>query len=267
MIGLRLPGLGATSAPRRCASARQSLPASRGGPAPRHPEGTRGLGKRGPVRAEHRRSDQNPDAAARATQAIRPVLAVDRMDDAVIDDQCRRDVIPRARRGCSCFLRHWIYGEDGKLVVESPGWWTSTTRLVYYMPWGAYDSEAVVTNVESVLERRLSGLIMHGRDKPAIRKIAVGETLMTQGEAETQVYLILDGMFVVEVDGRGVAEIGPGAVVGERAAAAGGVRTATLRATTRGRVAEASQDVLDALDLDPLVALHKREEAEVSVIS
>ena len=47
-------------------------------------------------------------------------------------------------------------------------------------------------------------------------------------------FLILDGMFVVEVDGEQVAEIGPGAVVGERASLEGGLRTATLRATTAG---------------------------------
>lgn len=38
------------------------------------------------------------------------------------------------------------------------------------------------------------------------------------------------------MDGNQVAEIGPGAVVGERAALEGGVRTATLRATTRAKV-------------------------------
>lgn len=53
------------------------------------------------------------------------------------------------------------------------------------------------------------------------------------GEEETQVYMVLDGMFLVEVDGGEVAEIGPGAVVGERAALRAGIRTATLRATTR----------------------------------
>jgi CRP-like cAMP-binding protein len=69
------------------------------------------------------------------------------------------------------------------------------------------------------------------------RNVSVGSyALITQGEDATQVYLILDGTFVVERDGEQVAEIGPGAVVGERAALEGGVRTATLRATTRARV-------------------------------
>ena len=73
--------------------------------------------------------------------------------------------------------------------------------------------------------------------KPKIRTLDAGDTLTTQGEAATDVYVVMDGMFAVEIDGEGVAEIGPGAVVGERAALEGGVRTATLRATTRARVA------------------------------
>ena len=168
--------------------------------------------------------------------------------------------------GASPFPRHWIYDDGGKLVqksgvVDFKRWFNDSFGI--HTPWGAYDSAAVVTSVESALERYLSGLIMHGGAKPAIRTIEAGETLINQGEADTAVYLILDGMFVVEVDGREVAEIGPGAVVGERAALAGGVRTATLRATTHARVAAASPEVLAPLALDGLVAMHRREEAVV----
>ena len=72
--------------------------------------------------------------------------------------------------------------------------------------------------------------------------------------------LILDGIFVVEVDGEQVAEIGPGAVVGERAALEGGLRTATLRATTAARVAEVPADGLDTADLEELAATRHRGE-------
>jgi CRP-like cAMP-binding protein len=117
-----------------------------------------------------------------------------------------------------------------------------------------------VSAVESALERQMSGEIMRAGAKPAIRTLEPGEALTTQGEPATQVYLILDGMFVVEVDGREVAEIGPGAVVGERAALEGGVRTATLRATTRARVAEASPDLLNPVEVDALAESHRRED-------
>lgn len=61
--------------------------------------------------------------------------------------------------------------------------------------------------------------------------------------------------------GEAVAEIGPGAVVDERAAREGGIRSATLRATTRARVAEASPDELQPVELDALASTHRREEA------
>ena len=84
-----------------------------------------------------------------------------------------------------------------------------------------------------------------------------GDTLTTQGEAATDVYVVMDGMFAVEIDGEGVAEIGPGAVVGERAVLEGGVRTATLRATTRARVAAIPPDQLNAEALESLAATRR----------
>ena len=162
--------------------------------------------------------------------------------------------------GASPFPRHWIYDQDGRLVEKSgvidfTTWFNDS--FGDRTPWGTSDSPAVVANVESALERQLSATIMSDGAKPKIRTIASGETLLEQGTAGTDVFLILDGMFVVEVDGEQVAEIGPGAVVGERASLEGGVRTATLRATTRGRVAEVPPDGLDAGDLEALAATHR----------
>ena len=114
--------------------------------------------------------------------------------------------------------------------------------------------------MESALERSLSGAIMHGGAKPEIRTVAEGETLVRQGEAGTEVFLILDGLFVVEVDDEEVAEIGPGAVVGERAGLSNGTRTATLWARTSGRVASVPADALDPQALSSLDATHRREE-------
>ena len=127
-------------------------------------------------------------------------------------------------------------------------------------PWGEQDSPAVVAAVESALERSLSTAIMSGGTKPKIRSIADGETLVKQGQGGTDVFLILDGMFVVEVDDKAVAEIGPGAVVGERAAMVNGTRTATLWARTPGRVASVPHDALDADALGTLATTHHRGE-------
>ena len=73
-------------------------------------------------------------------------------------------------------------------------------------------------------------------------------------------FLILDGMFVVEADGEALAEIGPGAIVGERASLLNGTRTATLWARTPGRVASVPADALDHDALASLATTHRREE-------
>ena len=141
--------------------------------------------------------------------------------------------------GASPFPRHWIYDHEGRLVEKSGvidfGKWFSDSFGDRRR--GEQDSPAVVAAVESALERSMPDAIMRGGAKPTIRTLAEDEVLVRQGQPGTEVFLILDGIFVVEVDDREIAEIGPGAVVGERSALADGMRTATLRARTRARVA------------------------------
>ena len=114
--------------------------------------------------------------------------------------------------GASPFPRHWVYDHAGTLVQKSgvidfKTWFNDS--FGERTPWGESDSPTVVASVESALERRLSSRIMAGGAKPRIRTLAVGETLVEQGAEGTAMYLILDGMFVVEVGGEEVAEIGP----------------------------------------------------------
>ena len=165
--------------------------------------------------------------------------------------------------GASPFPRHWIYDRDGRLVEKSAvidftKWFNESFGL--QTPWGAYDSPTIVASVESALERELSASIMRAGAKPKTRTMSAGDTLVTQGDAGTDVYLILDGMFVVERDGKEVAEIGPGAVVGERAAVEGGTRTATLRATTRARIVEVTAEQLDPEELGKLASARRQED-------
>jgi hypothetical protein len=165
--------------------------------------------------------------------------------------------------GASPFPRHWIYDHEGRLVEKSGvidfGKWFHDS-YGDRTPWGEQDSPAVVAAVESALERSLSSAIMSGGTKPKIRTIAEGENLVRQGQTGKEVFLILDGIFVVEVDDNVVAEIGPGAVVGERAALLNGTRTATLWARTQGRVASVPADSLDPQALGSLAATRRRGE-------
>ena len=164
--------------------------------------------------------------------------------------------------GASPFPRHWIYGHSGELVAKSgmidfDDWYRNAFGS--HSPWGDEDSPAVVTAAETALERQLSRIIMGGA-RPEIRTLRSGDTLVTQGEPGRELFLLLDGVLIAKVDGREVAEVGPGAILGERAILEGGTRTATLRAVTPAKVAVASADQLDRAALAAVSAGHRREE-------
>ncbi len=166
--------------------------------------------------------------------------------------------------GASPFPRHWIYDQSGALVAKSgtidfKTWFNDSFGK--HTPWGDYDSPAVVTAVETALERELSRTIMRAGKTPKIRLLQPEETLVTQGDEGRDLFLLLDGVLSVIVDGQAVAEIGPGALLGERAFLEGGKRTSTLRAVTRCRVAVAAPDEIDEGALTALASGHHREES------
>ncbi len=87
---------------------------------------------------------------------------------------------------------------------------------------------------------------MRAGRRPRVLRLRTGERLTEQGEAGSELFLLLNGVLAVEVDGRKVAEVGPGALLGERALLEQGRRTATLRAQTPATVAVASAgDIAD----------------------
>ena len=164
--------------------------------------------------------------------------------------------------GASAFPRHWIYDHSGKLVEE-----TGLTDFATWIddafgertPWGAYDSPALTKQVESELERELGRMVIKS-GKPKGRNLPKGKTLIEQGETGDELYLVMDGTFAVEVDGTEVAQVGPGAIVGERSTLETGKRTATLRALTPCRVASVPRRYADGKELVEIAAGHRREE-------
>ena len=170
-----------------------------------------------------------------------------------------------AMTGASGFPRHWVFDHAGQLtakssVAEYKKWMNNSFGR--HTPWGNEDSPALVTQVESLLERRLQDAVMRGGDKPEIRRIKAGNTLVEQGAASDELFLLLNGVLVVEVDGEALAELGPGAVLGERAVLEGGVRTATLRAVTNCKVASVTADHIDKGKLAELSEGHRREDID-----
>jgi Cyclic nucleotide-binding domain len=165
--------------------------------------------------------------------------------------------------GASLFPRHWIYDRDGALeqkagTVDFKTWYREAHGE--HTPWGDEESEAFATTAETVLERQLSRELMAGAAIPARRRIEPDETLVEQGETGDELFLLLDGVLVAEVDGEELVEIGPGAILGELAALEGGIRTATLRARTRCRVAVIPVAAIARATRDELAAARTRRE-------
>jgi CRP-like cAMP-binding protein len=102
---------------------------------------------------------------------------------------------------------------------------------------------------------------MRGGAKPVISKFRAGTLLAEQGQPGQEIFLLLDGVVAVSVDGIELAELGPGAILGERAVLEQGLRTATLRAATDCVVAAADAGNVDRQRLQELERLHHREDA------
>jgi CRP-like cAMP-binding protein len=101
---------------------------------------------------------------------------------------------------------------------------------------------------------------MHGATKPKIRKFAAGALITEQGEPGDELFLVLDGVVRVEVDGDRLAEYGPGSMHGERAFLEGGTRTSSVRAVTQCKLAMVSAAEVDRGPLEELSLGHRRED-------
>jgi CRP-like cAMP-binding protein len=89
------------------------------------------------------------------------------------------------------------------------------STLGRHMPWRDHEPATHVMAAGTALERRLSHqLIAAG---PSVRTLRRGATLVKQGAAGDELFLLLEGSLAVEVDGHRVGEVGPGAILGELA--------------------------------------------------
>ena len=165
--------------------------------------------------------------------------------------------------GASPFPRHWIYDNDGALAQKSGTVDFKTWYLESHgdnTPWGDADSPALVAAAETAIERQLSRDLLTGDAKLARRKLDQGELLVEQGSEGDDLYLLIDGVLGVEVDGEDVAEMGPGTMLGERASLEGGIRTATLRAISPCRVAVIPSELVPQRERATLAADRQRDE-------
>jgi hypothetical protein len=155
--------------------------------------------------------------------------------------------------GASRFPRHWVFDGDGRLAAKSGltdfrDWYRKSFGK--HTPWGDQDSPALITAVETALERALSVDMMDKGSKPKFRTLKAGETLVEEGQAGTDVFLILDGVMRVEKGGERIAEYGPG-----------GTRNSTLVSVTGCRVAVVAHHVMDKEQLRELAKGHGADDS------
>ncbi len=166
--------------------------------------------------------------------------------------------------GASPFPRHWVYDQHGELVAKAGvADFKDWIRHAFgkHTPWGDAETPALVTTVETALERELAETVMRHGEKPSYRTVKAGRCLTQQGDPGTELFLLLDGVLTAEVDGEVLAELGPGAILGERSVLEGGNRTSTLRALTKAKVAVVRGEQIDRSKLAEVSLGHRREDS------
>jgi hypothetical protein len=166
--------------------------------------------------------------------------------------------------GASPFPRHWVYDHAGTLVAKSGVIdFTSWYKEAFgdHTPWGDLDSPAFVMAVESAVEQQLVAEVMRSGRQTTTMTAEAGEVIIRQGDVGDDVMMLLDGVLGITVDGVELGHLGPGVVLGERAALEGGLRTSTLTAVTRCRLAIARAADLDRIALHRISLGHRREDA------
>jgi hypothetical protein len=164
--------------------------------------------------------------------------------------------------GASSFPRHWIYDSEGVLgqkagTIDFKAWYREAHGD--HTPWGDENSEPFVAQAESALEREVSRALMSSGTKLERRKLKQDDQLVEQGDPADELYLLLDGVLAAVVDGEEIAQVGPGAILGEAAVVGEGTRTATLRACTPARVAVIPPEAIDREAMETLAAGRRRE--------
>jgi hypothetical protein len=128
----------------------------------------------------------------------------------------------------SPFPHHTLYGGEGRFISDHG----LTDFAGWYREW---HEESPWTVDE--LEDELDWAAIRNGARLERRRLSLGETLVEQGDLGADMFLLLEGVLDVEIDGDAVAQVGSGTVLGELAVLGDGRRTATLRATRPSRVA------------------------------
>jgi CRP-like cAMP-binding protein len=102
-------------------------------------------------------------------------------------------------------------------------------------------------------------MLLRDTPRPAVRRLRTVDVLTRQGDPGDELYIVVDGVLVVSVNGAEVVELGPGTVLGERVVLQGGRRTATVTAESPAEMMVVPAERVDRDRLVGLAASHRRE--------
>ena len=194
------------------------------------------------LRADDRRARAAPGAAPREAPAVLPAEAAGRLDDARAHDP-RPTARPTSRSSARASSRGTGSSTPRASWRPRPASPTSRTGTAA-RPVCTRPGATRTPRPSSPPSRPRSSASSPRRScraarSPTIRTVKQGKSLVEQGDPGDDLFLLLDGVLQVIIDGEPIAEVGPGAIVGERAILEGGSRTGTLHALTKCRVAVA----------------------------
>ena len=150
--------------------------------------------------------------------------------------------------GASCFPRHYLYDTEGNLTHKS--------ALINYRhwlrraehedsPWSGVPHPVPVAHVRGTAERSLADTILVSGDYRQSR-LPAGALLSEAPIAETEVHVLLDGLLVIEFDGKPVVEVGPGGIFDPAKRTQVSKKHVAVRAKTPCRLAVLVRDHLDS---------------------
>jgi len=150
--------------------------------------------------------------------------------------------------GASCFPRHYLYDAEGNLTHKS--------ALISYRhwlrraahedsPWSGAAKPVPVAHVRGAAERTLADTILVSGGYRQHR-LPAGALLSEAPIAETEIHVLLDGLLVIEFDGKPIVEVGPGAIFDPAKRTQVSKEHVTVRAKTPCRLAVLARDRLDS---------------------
>lgn len=147
----------------------------------------------------------------------------------------------------SPFPRHYLYDTRGRLthksaLIKYKDWLHRSNER--RSPWAGEHPTIPVAAVSSEVERAVADavLVSGGHHE---HRLPSGGRLSDRPIAETEVHVLLDGLLVIEIDGKPVSEVGPGAIFDPTLRTSESKQHVTVRARTPCRLAVLPREGLD----------------------